>query len=361
LDKQIHISFEFSPNAPALNLRGVVSDIQTKDTPSGDKESVITVMSPFKNYRKQVLHTTYFPDGTAIKDVLELLAGTYMGLPAAAYDFTAITDTLDKFRIDNLTVAEAMRLLAEAGLEELVWVQGVLTARYNGVIIDYERARCQYAVVNQNVNLQRINAVNITGAEMTLDTVPVEETIGTLAIPDGELTEGIDRWYFYVELTKAQAIDINVSANVTTYFDFSFEGIRENYAVILATRSGAGAQGATTLTVKGKPFKMGKLQRKVVFSDIDTDTERNLENPFIQTWDTAGYVGNWRLIENEISVQEGTIKVPHNPDLKLNDVINVLLPGGMSYCMIKARKIQTTWRASDYSLEDEIFGWEVTP
>jgi hypothetical protein len=366
VDKQFYVSFEYSPNAPALNLRGVVSDIQKKDSPRGDKETVVTLMSPFKNYRKQILNTTYFPDGTAIKDVLELLAGTYMGLPAGAYDFTLCYWTLNKFRIDGLTIPDAMTKLMQVGAVdvELVWVNGVLTAVGAGADVhSYPKNRLSVIDREGNTDINVLTSLNVIGAEMTPHTAPVAETIGTLAIPAGELTEGIDRWYFYVELTKLPAISITVESDLTTYFDFSYEGLKGNYAIILATRTGAGAQGATNLTVKGRPFKIGKLQQKVVlpavFAEYSSDMEADYENPFIQSIANIQAVGTSILTRNWYSVRRPTtIKAPYDGELKPNDNIEVM-DGGALLSTHWVRTIKTTWRASDSVLESVIDGWEI--
>jgi len=165
LDKQIHISFEFSPNAPALNLRGVVSDIQTKDTSSGDKESVITVMSPFKNYRKQVIHTTYFPDATPLTTPMGIIAEDYMGLAPDEYDFSNMVGTLNKFRIDGLTIPEALKLFAETENKELCWYQGELITKGLGPGIAYDKSRCSILEVENENDLKIINVLNVIGAE----------------------------------------------------------------------------------------------------------------------------------------------------------------------------------------------------
>jgi len=195
---------------------------------------------------------------------------------------------------------------------------------------------------------------------MTPDNAPAAETIGTLTVTAGELNEGIDRWYFYVELTKLPAIDIAVESDLTTYFDFSYEGMRGNYAIILATRSGAGAQGATNLTVKGRPFKEGKITRKVTravpipgYNDIDTQV--SYENPFIQTFAQAKTVGDYLLLRNKYSFKPMRVVAPHNPDLKCNDTLKITDTGGDVTIIV--RTIQTTWRASDSVCEDTITGW----
>ena len=361
IDKQFYVSLEYSPAASALNLRGVVSDIDTKDTLSGDKETVVTLMSPFKNYRKQVLHTTYFPTPTTVKSVLDLLAGTYMGLPAGAYDFTNVLGSLNIFRIDGLTIPQAMSLLAGTENKEICWYQGKLRAKGLGPGFTYAKSRCSVFQLASKDDLKIVNTVNVTGAEMTPDTAPVAETIGTLAIPVGELTEGVDRRYFYVELTKLPAINITVTSDLTTYFDFSYEGLKGNYAVILATRSGGGSQGATNLTVKGRPYKLGKLKRKVprtvaIPGYNDIDTEMDYENPFIQNFTDADTVGQYQLVFNKYAITSYMVVAPHNPELEPNSTLEIT-DGGVTLNTLIVRKITTTWRASDSISEDTIIGW----
>jgi len=163
-------------------------------------------------------------------------------------------------------------------------------------------------------------------------------------------------------LTKLPAIDINVSADVTTYFDFSFERLQDNYAIILATRTGAGAQGATNLTVKGRPFKKGKIQRRVpravpITGYNDIDTERTYVNPFIQTFTTASTVGQYQLVFNKYSIKPIRVIAPHNPALEPNTFLDID-DGETTLHTIIVRTIETKWRATDGLLEDTITGWD---
>jgi len=361
LDKQVYISLGYS-GAPILNLRGVISDIQTKDTPQRDKETQITVMSPFKNYRKQILQTTYFEDDTPIKDVLELLAGDYMGLPPEAYDFSMMTSTLNSFRIENLSIPEAMKLLAEINSLELAWWKGkLITIGFLEPTIEYDISRCTIADSGGNTDLKIISAVNVFGREMRKDDGERKD-IGSLVIPKEDLGEHIFLWYFYVELTDLPAENIFLTPSDVSHFDFNYEGIKNNYAIISAHRNNAGIQPVDVLiTVSGLVWKEGKLNRKVVrvvpIPGYETDMEVNYENPFIQDWATMESVGNYFLLRNKYSQYPYTIVAPHNPDLKPNTTLKIK-EGETELFTIIVRTIETKWQVTDSSLEDVIKGWE---
>lgn len=361
LDKQFFVSLGFAPNSPVFNMRGVVANIRKEDTPDENKETNITLMSPFKNYRKQRLYTTYFPSNTPITTPMGMIAEYYMGLAPDEYDFSAMIGDLKKFRINGLTIPETLKLLAAIENKELCWVQGKLVAKGLGPSIDYDKSRCSIIEVDDEKDIQIINALNVYGAEITPDIAPDPEEIGLLTIPSGELTEGIDRWYFYVELTKVPAIDITVDADDTSKFDFSYEGMKGNFAIILATRHTAGSQGETNIIVEGRPFKLGQIYRKVVravpvpgYNDIDT--EADYYNPFIQSWTTAGTVGQYQLVLNKYSMKPIKVIAPHNPELELNSLLSIKDGDNTLYTII-VREIETKWLASNGLLEDEITGW----
>jgi len=361
LDKQFFVSLGFSPTPPILNLRGVVAGIRKADTADGDKETIITLMSPFKNYRKQRIYTVYFPNDTPITTPMGMIAENYMGLAPDEYNFSSMAGTLQKFRINRLNIPEALRLFAAIENEELCWIKGVLKTKGLGPSIDYDKSRCSVVDVEDEKDIQIINTLNVYGAEMTPDLAPEPEEIGSLIIADGELNEGVDRWYFYAELTKVPAIDITVDADITSKFDFSYEGMKGNFAIILATRHTAGAQGETTITVEGRPFKPGQIYRKVVrtvpvpgYNDIDT--EADYYNPFIQSWVNAGTVGQYQLVFNKYSMKQMKVIAPHNPDLELNSLLSIKEGEDTLYTLI-VREIETKWLASNGLLEDEITGW----
>lgn len=363
-DKQVYINVGYD-DVNSLIMRGVISDIKVTDTPQGDKQTELTLMSLFKNYRKTILHTKYFPDDTPIKNVLELLAGTYMGLPAEAYDFTMFTDKMERFRIENMNLVEAMQKLAETGLFELAWCNGILKGTQATIAeLTYDKERCSLIEKGQKPDINIITSINVIGREMDREGGE-RKIVATYNLSKDYLTAETKVWYFEVKIDELPADDFVIDDNATK-FTFQYIRMRYNYAILAAIRTSDGNEPANvTVQIEARVYKNKRLEQKVIspfypgVGEYSGDFSTEYDNPFVQSFFDAIQVGAILFQNNYSSRKPITVIAPHNSELMPNMGISIQEDGVPVYSIV-ARSIETTWNVNTHALEDKIMGWDIT-
>ena len=337
---------------------------------NGKPETTITLMSLFKNYRKNILRTEYFPNAYPITDILDSLAGAYMGLPGANYDFSSIGAglTMQKFRINDVPLADAMSYLAEVARSYLYWHKGVLKSALltpAGDPDEYDFGRISEWNETGANELDWVETLTVKGRELTKEDGTEDVTVGTFVIKQEDFWQvWDDKWYFYINLEKQPADKLAVTADDATY-TYAVQGIEGNKIKILATRAIPDVEpaGDVTVTVKGRLYKVGQLEATIQNPPLVGSmscTEETYENPFIQSVAIAENVGWDRLFYR--ALRHGIVfTAPHNGDLYVGKRLKFTnTPAGFDTSTeIMIKNIQSTWQVTDHKMEDVITGLRV--
>jgi hypothetical protein len=382
MDKVIQITAGYSSGGDTAvpvftaQVSGVDLSVNSEDW---SFNATVTLLSPFKNFQKMIIHTNAYENETG-ETVLSSLVGTFMGWPS--YDFSACAAKTFKYlRVDGDNLADAILSIAEACKCELFWAgDGTLTAvpfALDFGTVDYEYGITQVAnlQIGNNLDITAINTLNLRGV---LFSPQHNEELRKTVIAESEYT-----WYdilnayagattqvaiVFIDFEKGPAINVTWEiVGLSGAETVTALVIKKDRIVLEIQRPLQEQYTNPTFTVRLWGFLYEDPQNQqlqttvqdVILLDYykNIPMESDYENKYVERMSELRDVGTYRLRKNFFAFNEVSFKAPHNVGMNPNDVVQLTVPIGVLKVLVRKITVQGDGKGK---LVDTVSGWLVS-